>query len=420
MRHSHCGYARSAFMSGALLLGAAGCQNDIASPNERTGATPQAAVSAMATLEFSQLSAGNAHTCGVTTDSRAYCWGNNSNGQIGNGRIDDSEFGNPQFTPALVEGGLSIKQVDAGTYHTCAVTTTNRAYCWGEGGLLGTGTTTRELTPTPVAGTHSFRQVSAGTGHTCAVATDSRAYCWGKNESGELGDGTTTPRLTPVSVLGGLSFREVSAGGRHTCGVTTDGRAFCWGYNQYGQVGDSSGAWKRLRPVRVTGTRQYSRISAGISHTCAVTTSDRAFCWGSNTYGKIGDGTTTQRRWPRAVAGGLSLNRVSAGGNHTCAINTGNRAYCWGRGQSGQVGDGTTSNRLKPVAVAGNSYFRQLTTGGDHTCAKNNLSAAYCWGADDWAQLGDADPTFIIKTTPTPVAEPGASSSSSSVAINAP
>jgi alpha-tubulin suppressor-like RCC1 family protein len=110
---------------------------------------------------------------------------------------------------------------------------------------------------------------------------------------------------------------------------------------------------------------------------------------------------------------------VSAGGNHTCAISTGNRAYCWGRGLYGQVGDGTTTNHLKPVAVAGNFYFKQVTTGGDHTCAKNNLSAAYCWGADDWAQLGDADPSYIIKTTPTPVVGPGASSSSSSVAIDA-
>jgi alpha-tubulin suppressor-like RCC1 family protein len=374
-------------------------------PAPTTASTSQeATVSATAALAFLQLSAGFQHTCGVTTDFRAYCWGQNGNGQTGIGTFDNCDFGCPVFYPTPVKGGLSFKQVDAGTNHTCGVTPANRAYCWGYGRLLGTGTTTSRPTPTAVAGARSFRQVSAGGDHSCGVTADDRAYCWGENARGQLGDGTTTFRSAPVAVLGSLHFLEVRAGNSHTCGVTTDNRAFCWGDNQYGEVGDSSTAWKRLKPVRVAGTGQYRRIDAGGQHTCAVTTTDRAFCWGRNTRGALGDGTLSQRRWPKAVAGGLSFNRVTAGGFHTCALTPSNKTYCWGRG--GAVGDGTNVDRPKPVAVAGGFSFNQVSAGGAHTCAKTGASAGYCWGSNDWNQLGDG--MVIDSYTPSPVTGPAA------------
>ena len=134
--------------------------------------------------------------------------------------------------------------MSAGEDYTCGITTDYRAYCWGlNSGALGDGTMLLRTTPVPVAGHLSLRQVSAGDGHTCAVSTDNRAYCWGYNGSGELGNGTQSvdPQLTPVAVVGQLQFRQVSAGGSHTCGVTTDNRAFCWGRG--GLVGDSSNAF---------------------------------------------------------------------------------------------------------------------------------------------------------------------------------
>lgn len=390
-----------------MLIAALACGEEAGSPTEPATTSRAATVSATAALAFWQLSAGTMHTCGVTTEYRAYCWGENLFGQFGNGSYDDCSFGCPTPYPTPVTGGLLFRAVAAGYGHTCGVTTNSQAYCWGLNGYpatgaLGDGTTTNRLVPTHVASTHSFRQVSAGFKHTCAVTTEDRAYCWGQNAEGELGDGTTTPRLVPVPVLGRLSFREVSAGTTHTCGVTTDNRAYCWGDNQYGEVGDSSTAWKRLRPIPVAGTRQYLRIDAGGYHTCAVTTTDRAFCWGRNTYGALGDGTLSQRRWPRAVAGGLYFNRVSAGLYHTCALTPSNRAYCWGRG--GAVGDGSMIDRLKPVAVVGGFYFKQVSAGGGHTCAKTNASVGYCWGDNGSSQLGDG--TTVSRFVPTLVANP--------------
>jgi len=353
------------------------------------------------------VSAGGLHTCGVTSDDLAYCWGYNNYGQLGVGTTDGPELClslGCSTRPVAVLGGLRFRQVSAGEDHTCGITTDYRAYCWGlNGGSLGDGTMLSRSTPVPVAGQLSFRQVSAGDVHTCAVATDNRAYCWGYNGSGQLGNGTQSfdPQLTPVAVVGQLQFRQVSPGGEHTCAVTTDDRAFCWGSNRYGQLGDSTEISPRLRPTRVAGTRKWRQIDAGFLHTCAVTTSDRAFCWGRGYEGQLGNGKTYLSFWPRRVAGDLSFKRVTAGGYHSCGETTTNRAYCWGakrdRYNFGQLGDGTTTGRLTPVAVAGGLYFRQVSAGTWHTCGKTSTDVGFCWGYNGDGELGDGTTTNRLR-----------------------
>jgi alpha-tubulin suppressor-like RCC1 family protein len=280
------------------------------------------------------------------------------------------------------------------------VTTDYRAYCWGanERGELGDGTTTQRLTPVPVGGGLRFRQVETNLVHTCGVTyPDNRAYCWGSNSEGELGNGPREDRLTPVAVAGGLTFRQVSAGYYHTCGVTTDNRVFCWGNNRYGQIGDSSTVYRRPRPSRVAGGRQFRQVDAGAEYNCAVTTDYRAFCWGNGRYGQIGNGKTYLSFWPRAVVGGLSFERVTAAWEHTCGETTGNRAYCWGTNYNGQLGDGTTTQRLTPVAVAGGLSFSQLSAGISHTCGRTPAAVAYCWGRNFDGQLGNGSATSSSK-----------------------
>ncbi len=276
---------------------------------------------------------------------------------------------------------LALHQVSSGGGHTCGVTTDHRAYCWGSNGdgALGDGTTTNRLRPVAVKGGHRFRSVAAGSFHTCGVSyPDNRAYCWGYNDLGQLGTGTTTTRLTPLAVAGGRAFRQVSSGFRHTCGVTTSGEAFCWGWNRSGQLGGSSEVELRLTPSRVAGARRYREVDAGGAFTCAVNTNDRAFCWGAGTVGQIGDGKPYLRFWPRAVAGGLSFGRVTAGGNYACGETTNNRAYCWGWNRDGEVGDGTQTMRLRPVPVAGGLSFSQVSAGEYHTCGVTAGGRGYC------------------------------------------
>ena len=373
----------------ALLVAALGCREDAESPTA-PAPTPALATSSTQVLAFRQVSAGPLrHTCGVTTDDRAYCWGINEDGQLGDGTTTSSR------APVAVAGGHRFRHVSTGSFHTCGLATDNRAYCWGlnEFGQLGDGTTTQRLTPVAVAGVaggQQFRQVAAGGTFTCAVGqADGKGYCWGGNGAGMLGDGTTTTRLTPVAVAGGRQFRQVSAGSSHGCGVTPSDRAFCWGQNGTGQLGDGSNPRVSLVPVLVAGGHPFRQVDAGGAHTCAVTTTDRAFCWGNGRNGQIGDGKTFPRFTPRRVAGGLLFDRVSAGNFHSCGETPGNRAYCWGNNGVGQLGDRTTIERLKPVPVVGGLTFSQVSAGGHHTCGVTTANRAYCWGQNLFGQLGD-------------------------------
>jgi alpha-tubulin suppressor-like RCC1 family protein len=187
------------------------------------------------------------------------------------------------------------------------------------------------------------------------VTTGNKAYCWGYGALGQIGDGKTFQRRWPRAVAGQLSFRQVFAGGAHSCGVTHDDRAYCWGNNFDGRIGDGTNT-DRLKPVAVAGGLRFSGLNAGTVHTCAVSTADRAYCWGNNTAGQLGDGTTTHRSVPVPVSGGLRIDGVSPGSGsentHTCGVTTANRAYCWGSNLLGQLGDGTRTDRPTPVAVA--------------------------------------------------------------------
>jgi alpha-tubulin suppressor-like RCC1 family protein len=388
----------------ALTVIALGCAEDTESPTAPAeGPTPAATTTGA--LPFRQLAAGGFHTCGVTTANEVYCWGNNGLGQLGLGW---ATIGAVVPRPGRVVGGLRFRQVSGGAEHTCGVATDSLAYCWGRNtsGQLGDGTTTDRSSPAPVFGGRKFRQVDAGYSHTCGVTAERRAYCWGKNNSGQLGDGTTSDRHRPVPVAGARQFRQVAAGGDnfsgHTCGVTTDDRVFCWGYNGFGQVGDSTEIGQRLSPTRVAGTRRYRQVDTGGSHSCAVTVGDRAFCWGNGTaFGK----SYLERFWPTAIIGGLSLARVTLGDHHTCGETTGNKAYCWGIGEFGQLGDGEfNSIRSQPTAVLGGLSFSQLSAGYVHTCGRTPENVAYCWGNNFNGALGDG--TRVHRTTPTAVMGP--------------
>src|SRR3954453_14040081 len=207
------------------------------------------------------------------------------------------ENGKPDAVPALATatGPKAFVQISQGFTHTCGVTADSRAYCWGSNplGELGNGTQNPSLTPQPVAGDRRFQSVSAGNRFTCGLTTDGAAYCWGANFDGTLGDGSTADlSAIPVALAGNRRYRQLRAGGAHICAVTLGDVPFCWGNNQFRQLGAAASAPDRARvPLRVeTGGRTFRRILPGGAHTCALTADGVAYCWGNNNSGQLGNG----------------------------------------------------------------------------------------------------------------------------------
>jgi len=321
---------------------------------------------------ITQISAGGQHTCAVLDDKTARCWGWNSNGELGDGTNTDSAT--PVTVVATGTGTTlsGITQISAGDYHTCAVLDDKTARCWGAKGegRLGDGTNTGSSNqPVTVVATgvgttlSAVTQITAGEAHTCAMLEDTTARCWGWNAFGQLGDGTTTNRDTPVTVVALSAVTQISAGSGHTCAVLDNTTARCWGANGRGQLGDGTTTSSNT-PVVVTtagggGTTlsAVTQISAGTTHTCARLSDGTGRCWGENSIGQLGDGTTTDRSTPVVVtaAGGAALSavtQISAGSMHTCAQLSDGTARCWGANGEGQLGDGTTTNKATPVIVS--------------------------------------------------------------------
>ncbi len=353
---------------------------------------------------FTSLSAGGSHVCGVTTTGAAYCWGRGSVGQLGNGLVNTSSS-----RPVAVLGGLTFASISAGgSEHTCGVTTTGAAYCWGSNafGQFGNGTTTGSATPVLVSGGLSWASVSAGGNFSCGLTTGGAAYCWGDNSSGRLGNGSFASSSTPAPVAGGLSWSSVSAGPfGHACGVTSGaGAAYCWGSIMASNI-----------PLAIAGGLTFASASAGFDQACGLTTAQSAFCWGSNSAGQLGNGTTTGGLNPVAVSGGLAFAAVSAGSpsgfvggtfSHSCGVTTGGAGYCWGDNALGELGNGTSTRSTVPVAVSGGLSFASLSAGGAFSCGITTGGEAYCWGVNaPSGQLGAGLSVFAVNA-PVAVLDP--------------
>ena len=245
----------------------------------------------------------------------------------------------------------------------------------------------------------NFVSITAGALFTCALTDVGEAYCWGVNDSGQLGriktSGCFDPggefgcATEPVRVSEGLAFQSITAGTGHTCALTSTGQAYCWGRNGWGQLGDST-TTDSFQPVPVSGGLQFETLSAGGNYTCGVTSSGQAHCWGGSFFNSaLGDvDRTTERSYPGPVSGGLQFEMVSAG-RTACGVVVGGSAYCWGAGDRGEIGDGVSTYRQTPVAVSGNLVFQSVSTALTLTCAMTVSGDGYCWGKNDIGQVGD-------------------------------
>ena len=309
-------------------------------------------VSALSTPDFVSVTAGGSQSCALTATGIPYCWGRNWEGQLGTGTVGPEELAPIPVSTSALPAGTTFSAITAGDAHTCALTTTGVAYCWGSGasGRLGNGNTTQQNSPTPVsisslpAGT-TFSAIAAGDAHTCAVTASGVPYCWGSGLDGRLGTGNVTSRTSPSPVStsalpAGVRFSTITAAFAHTCALTTAGVAYCWGSTDQGQIG-SGNAIQQTSPTPVSisalpsGTA-FSTLTAAKGYTCALTTAGVPYCWGDNSLGALGSGSVgVGQLSPVAVSisafpTGTMFSAIDTGELHTCALTTAGGAYCWG------------------------------------------------------------------------------------------
>jgi alpha-tubulin suppressor-like RCC1 family protein len=298
---------------------------------------------------FTQIEAGLSHACGIASGA-AFCWGSNSNGQLGNNTRSNSS------TPVSVTAtgslaGKTLTSISAGWYSSCAIAS-GAAYCWGSSLTLGNSTRSDSSVPAMVDSTllktGSTYEVSVGRGHACAL-TAGVANCWGNNSEGNLGSSSYLDSNIPTAVvtkgaLVGKSITDIASGSQHSC-VVANAAAYCWGFGEFGALGNADNR-TYSHPVAVStngvlGGKTVTSIAVGENHTCAIASGD-VYCWGNNEQGQLGNSSNTYSNVPVAVTksgalSGKTVTSLMAGTYHTCAIASG-AVYCWGSNESGQIG----------------------------------------------------------------------------------
>ena len=346
----------SAHICAVTTGGAAYCwgRNSHGQLGDGTETGSDSPVAVVGGLTFTSITTGEHHTCGVTSTGAAYCWGSDVFGELGT--VQPTETCGVSVlpcstTPVLVEGGYTFAMVSAGENHVCGATTDNVAYCWGSNsdGQLGNDSTTQTCNgPTPcsrvpirVRGNIEFESTSVFSyGQSCGLSTTSEAYCWGVNQVG-------VNSTAPVRVPGGLRYESINSGLLHNCGVTLEHTAYCWGLGPLGELGNGSqgSEVKSSMPVRVSGGLAFSSISAGAFHSCAVTSDGAGYCWGLARFGQLGSDSPSEpcfgdypcNTTPVPVMAGLTFESINAGSERTCGITKLGSLYCWGWGESTPV-----------------------------------------------------------------------------------
>lgn len=239
--------------------------------------------------------------------------------------------------------------------------------------------------------------ISAGLTHTCAVAADGQGYCWGANHRGQLGIGTAGGILTtPQPVTGGHTWRAIQTSRVFTCGLTTDDEMYCWGSNTFGELGiGSSDFATHPVPEPVTGGLSFQSLAElgdnQSSSACGVTTGGDMYCWGSNTRGEVGAGSASAHEaTPRLVIGGnVFAGPAAVARRFACGLTMNGEVLCWGANDFGQLGRGMKSPfEATPAIVGGGHGFQSLAVGSIHACGIDGSMAAWCWGRNQDGELG--------------------------------
>ncbi|RLT20932.1 MAG: hypothetical protein DWI30_08640, partial [Chloroflexi bacterium] len=403
--------------------------------------------------EVVSIATGALHACAMLANDTVKCWGYNDNGQLGYGNITARGDGTDEMGSNLAAvdlgSGRTAKAISAGVLHTCVILDNSTVKCWGENsqGQLGQGHSDNRgddfdemgsnLAAVDLGSGRTAKAISAGYAHTCAILDDDTVKCWGLNNAGQLGYDDITNRgddsdemgsnLAAVNLGSGRTAKAIATGYYHTCALLDDNTLKCWGLNVNGQLGlgdkffrgngnssddYSSGNYRMASLATVdVGARTISQLIVGGFTTCVLFDAGTVACWGLNDNGQLGIGTTNNRGDESNEMGtnlqlvdlgsGHTAKSINANYYHTCAILDDDTVKCWGYNQMGQLGYGDTTKRgydlgqmgdnLATVNLGDDLTAKQISLGSDFTCALLNTNNLKCWGNNTWGQLGYND-----------------------------
>ncbi len=394
--------------------------------------------------DFTQISVGRMAaddpTCGVTKTGKAYCWGDDTNQQLGNGA-----GAAVQLTPGEVTNvNENFSKISVNDNTVCAIVAynNNSVACWGAGGTgqIGHGSTVASVdVPTYVSQLTGIIDIAVNNNSVCAVDKSGRIWCWGEDHAtfGRLGNGDASTATSNVPVLAKAmnaykisgshdSFyalidtsaqysaalpqytKKMSSAGSdtnslHTCHIRSDGTMWCWGVEHAGELGNGGGLTDTAgAPVRVTDPGPWMSVTTGIDTTCGIKTDGTAWCWGSDSSGQLGNGATAGSQAtpsPVSVADTIPWIQLSAGYDSTCGIKADGSAFCWGADSGGQLGNGAGGASTAPgTAITSTLPWIQISQGGDVTCGIKSDNTLWCWGDAADGRLGNGTTTPNLQT----------------------
>ena len=324
------------------------------------------------------VDAGWRHACAVGSNGSAWCWGDNTYGELGDGKGASYDDSHPQVSRPTRVVGTGWRTISTVGASSCGLKADHTAWCWGDHASWVSGV---PKAPSPVRTTGLWNQVATSWAYACGVHTDATGWCWGRDD-GQLGTSSPVPQGTKHQLPGAWLTVVPGSGendGQSTCGIRTDHTAWCWG----------NGPASTATPTQVSGGHRWSSVSVSSSHTCGIDTDGVGWCWGGNTDGRLGDGTFTDSSVPVKVVVADHWTSLDAGLQHTCGVTTTGAGWCWGWNSNGQVGDGTATTDYYPTP----KYHRLDGTwtalaAGHQFTAGSSGGFAWAWGASDLGQTG--------------------------------
>ena len=380
-----------------------------------------------------EVALGTKHSVAITSSGRIFTWGDNEYGQLGNGTMKDSSTPIDITSQFNLNEGETFTKINMGYYNSSALTSEGRFFTWGYNGNgeLGNGWGDHNPTPTDITSkfnldaSETIEIISVGSHHSAIATSNGRVFAWGDNSTGQLGDGSNSTKSTPIEITKRFNLSRgdkilgLYLNGIHSTAVSSEGRVFTWGANLVGQLGNGTTKDKN-KPVEITNLFNLSpeekivTLNSGFGHLSAISSNNKIFVWGNNSYGSLGIGTLANQLSPLEITDYFDLtedetvNCLSLGADYTIALTSANRLFSWGKNTTGQLGDRTTTDKLIPseisdqFALASGETIARVSSSYWHSAVLTTKGRLFIWGGNDDGQLGIGKKTSF-QSTPTEI-----------------